>query len=75
LPADDLPLALAAFNVGIELGQIGFVAATVGLVVAATSLTRRTSQLAPPARVVTAYAIGALAAMWCLERTWAVWTS
>lgn len=75
MPADDVPLALAAFNLGIEVGQLALVAAAMLIVVAATSLTRRTSRLAPRARIITAYAIGALAAMWCLERTWAVWTS
>jgi hypothetical protein len=75
LPADELPLALAAFNLGIELGQLAFVAGSMALVVATTSLTRRASQVAPHARVITAYAIGALAAMWCLERTWAVWVT
>lgn len=67
LPGEDVPLALAAFNVGIELGQLAFA----GAVVAMVALARRASRIAPHARIATAYAIGAMAAMWCIERTWA----
>lgn len=67
LPAVELPLALAAFNLGIELGQLAFA----GAVIVVIALARRATRLAPHARTATAYAIGALAAMWCLERTWA----
>ena len=31
LPRSDLPLALVSFNVGVELGQLGFVALILGL--------------------------------------------
>lgn len=67
LPGDDVPLALAAFNVGIELGQLAFAGVIVGMV----ALARRAQRMAPVARTATAYAIGAMAAMWCIERTWA----
>ncbi len=65
LPAAEIPLALFSFNVGIELGQLLFVAA----VIAFERVLR--SQLArAPARLarVPAYAIGSLAAYWCCER-------
>ena len=62
LPAGEIPLALLAFNAGIEAGQMGFV--MVMLVLA--------RMLGPswPARYarVPAYAIGSLAAFWCFER-------
>jgi hypothetical protein len=67
LPAGELPLALAAFNLGIELGQLAFA----GAIIVMVGLARRATRLAPHARTATAYAIGAMAAMWCLERTWA----
>jgi hydrogenase/urease accessory protein HupE len=65
LPADEIPMALLAFNLGIELGQLAFVA----VVLAAGWLL-----LQPLARVprwlaqAPVTAMGALAAYWCLER-------
>ncbi|HYC55628.1 MAG TPA: HupE/UreJ family protein [Candidatus Binatia bacterium] len=62
LPSRDIPLALASFNAGIELGQLLFIAAVL--------LVR--PLLAMPAwrvlRHVPAYAIGSCAAFWVLER-------
>jgi hydrogenase/urease accessory protein HupE len=66
LPAAEIPLALLAFNVGIELGQLLFVAALLALGAAIRALPAQ-----PPrswARVP-AYAMGSLAAFWCLQRT------
>ncbi len=65
LPAGEIPLALLAFNTGIEAGQIGFVAAVLVL----GPMLRPISVRAPAwcARVP-AYAIGSLAALWCFER-------
>ena len=69
LPADEIPVALFSFNVGIELGQILFV----GLVLAGRAVLRRlpvpwpkTSELIP------AYAIGSLAALWIFERVYLI---
>lgn len=63
LPQGDIPVALATFNVGIELGQLGVVltALAVGLIV------RRVPR---PAWIdaLPAYAIGSLAVFWMLER-------
>lgn len=65
LPAGTVPLALFAFNLGVELGQLAFVAA----ILAAAALLRRLPLPAPgPARFVPAYALGALAAYWVIER-------
>lgn len=65
LPAGEIPLALLAFNTGIEAGQIGFVAAVLVL----GPMLRPIWARAPAwcARVP-AYAIGSLAAFWCFER-------
>jgi hypothetical protein len=65
LPPRAIPLALLAFNVGVELGQLAFVAAALG----ALAVLRRAS-LQPPGwtRWVPPYAIGSLAAFWVIER-------
>jgi hydrogenase/urease accessory protein HupE len=72
LPADDLPLTLALFNLGIEAGQIAFVVALAALL----WLLRRPL----PGRVeawrwqgagldrVCAYGLGAMASFWTIER-------
>jgi hypothetical protein len=71
LSGADLALALAAFNLGIELGQLLLVLAFVAVTTVASHLARRATLAASPAlRSVTAHAIGAFAMMWCLERTW-----
>jgi hypothetical protein len=65
LPEGEIPLALASFNAGIELGQLAFVA----IVLAAGWLLSRPLARAPGwlARVPVT-AMGALAAYWCFER-------
>jgi len=65
LPAGEIPLALLSFNVGIEVGQIAFVAVVWGLLLAVG----RRAEAAPAwLRALPVYAIGSLAAMWCIER-------
>ena len=68
LPASDLPLALLAFNLGVEAGQLLIIAAAL----AALALLRRfTPTLLRPAVLVSAYGIGSVASFWCIERIWA----
>ena len=65
LPANAIPLALLFFNLGVEVGQLLFVAA----VVAFLFIARRPLAIAP--RWITlapAYGIGALAMFWTLQR-------
>ena len=62
LPDGDVPLALAAFNLGVEAGQVLFIAAA--LVVWAALPRHRLRWLG----WVPAYGIGTLAALWCCER-------
>ena len=65
LPQDNLPLALLFFNVGIEIGQIAFIL----VVLALWMLVRR--PLAPwqdRLLPIPVYILGALSAMWCIER-------
>jgi hydrogenase/urease accessory protein HupE len=73
LPKGDIPLALFAFNVGVELGQLAFIGAVLGTLWVARRFSnlreveRRVTQAAP-------YAIGSLASFWFVERVAAFWT-
>lgn len=65
LPAGDVPLALVAFNAGIEVGQLAFVA----VVLAVSAIATRVPLACPRwLRRVPPYAMGSLAAFWCFER-------
>jgi hydrogenase/urease accessory protein HupE len=67
LPKGDIPLALLAFNVGVELGQLAFVAAVLG----GMALVRRIDFAGVAQRYLrpaAPYAIGSLAAFWFFER-------
>jgi hydrogenase/urease accessory protein HupE len=66
LPRSEIPVALLLFNLGVELGQVGFVALTVALDKAFRLLEIRWPcwiELAP------GYAVGSLGAFWAIERT------
>lgn len=72
LPQGDIPLALLSFNVGVEVGQLMFIAAVLGTIAIAR-------QLAVPATILR-YAhgavtmlIGSLAAFWLIERVGSFW--
>ncbi|MGI9589954.1 MAG: HupE/UreJ family protein [Myxococcota bacterium] len=66
LPQEEIPVALFAFNVGIELGQLAFVL----VVLLVLALTRSWRRAAPVwLAKVPAYGIGSLAAYWCIQRT------
>ena len=65
LPAGEIPLALLAFNVGIELGQIAVVAAALALALAVRNAGLPLSQSSP---VFVSYGIGILAGRWIVER-------
>jgi hypothetical protein len=65
LPAGEIPLALLAFNVGVELGQLLFVAT---VLVAMATLGRFLRQLPAWTNQVPAYAIGTMASFWWLQR-------
>ena len=65
VPRDEVPLALLMFNVGVETGQILFIA-VVGLALAAF---RSMSAVVPRGSWrVAPYAIGGLAAFWTIQR-------
>ncbi len=77
LPADAIPWALLQFNVGVELGQLLFIAALLG----ALWLLRRLSERnelsfrfrgASQSLTLAAYGIGSVAAAWTLQRVMAL---
>jgi hydrogenase/urease accessory protein HupE len=65
LPHGEIPLALFAFNVGVECGQLAFIAAVLSVGRLAQLLFSPTPSLAPRAA---AYAIGCTASYWVFER-------
>ncbi len=69
LPPEQIPLALVGFNVGVEIGQLLFVLTMLGPVALSTRITTRWA----PARLVPAYAIGALAVAWTIGRLQRFW--
>jgi hydrogenase/urease accessory protein HupE len=81
LPEQDVPLALLFFNVGVEAGQLLFIAAVMAALAALSRIVprRSTTQGGPWAtearlQVPAAYVIGSVAAFWVVERIVAFWT-
>lgn len=71
LPPDSRIGALFGFNVGVELGQLSLVVAYFAVL----ALARKRWQSAGPLRTALCYAMGALAALWLIERSAAIFTS
>jgi hydrogenase/urease accessory protein HupE len=69
LPRAHAALALLAFNLGVEVGQLAFV----GLLFLVAIPFRRVVQHMPRLRLVPAYAMGTLAVVWVIERVQAFW--
>ncbi|MEY4513158.1 MAG: hypothetical protein RLZZ450_5280 [Pseudomonadota bacterium] len=69
LPAHAVPLSLFGFNLGVELGQLLVIAALVSVMFVLGKLHLTERATGPRMRIVAAYTIGGLAAMWCIERT------
>ena len=65
LPQDNVPLALLFFNIGIEIGQIAFILA---ILLVWQLLKRPLAPAQERLRWVPVYVLGALSAMWCIER-------
>jgi len=65
LPQNDIPFALLFFNLGVEAGQLAFVAAVLCVI----ALVRRVRLPAPEwAPLVPPYAIGSVAMFWVIQR-------
>lgn len=72
LPQNAVPLALLFFNVGVEIGQLLFIATVLVAAAAVKRLTR--APLDPRWSVVApAYLIGGVASFWVVERVAAFW--
>jgi len=72
LPERQIPLALLQFNIGVELGQLQFVAA----VLVVSALARRLAVPWPAwAWRVPAYGIGVTAAFWTVQRIASFWSA
>lgn len=70
LPPDAAPQALLLFNVGVEIGQLVFIGAVLGLMAAGRWLLRARHWTTPRwAALAPAYLIGSLSAYWMIERT------
>ena len=67
LPQGDIPLALFAFNVGVEIGQLVFVAAVLG-VLACIKRIDFPLVVERHALSIATYGIGTMAAFWFIER-------
>ena len=69
LPQQEIPLALAFFNIGVELGQIAFVLVVLILI----GLLSYKKNWPVFIKKVPAYAIGSLAALWMIQRIVRFW--
>ncbi|MDK1373491.1 MULTISPECIES: HupE/UreJ family protein [unclassified Sinorhizobium] len=67
VPASDIPLALLFFNVGVEVGQLMFIAAVIAAV-RLVRLVRYPTYVGRHALLAATYMIGALASFWFVER-------
>jgi hydrogenase/urease accessory protein HupE len=65
LPPSDVPLALVSFNVGVELGQLAFVAVVLLLERGVRALNVHWPR---PVELLPAYAVGSLGAFWLIQR-------
>ncbi|GAA0285294.1 HupE/UreJ family protein [Alteraurantiacibacter aestuarii] len=73
IPGAEIGTALLAFNLGVEAGQIVFVAAILGIAALASRLARSQPRLQrvlarPLATRVAAYALGTISVFWLFER-------
>ncbi len=69
LPQKAIPIALLFFNVGVEVGQLLFIASVFAGIALARQITRRINVPRPTwAWAVPPYAIGSLAVFWVIQR-------
>lgn len=71
LPQTAIPVALLMFNIGVEIGQLLFVAVVLTLAAIARRVIRTHPAWALP---VSAYAVGSIAAFWTIERVASFWS-
>ena len=69
LPEKSIPIALLFFNVGVEIGQLLFIASIIAIVALSRQITLRVTVPRPTwAWAVPPYAIGSLAVFWVIQR-------
>lgn len=69
LPQSAIPVALLFFNIGVEMGQLSFIASIFVVIVLARQVTQRIGVSQPAwAWRVPPYAIGGVAAFWIIQR-------
>ncbi|MBE9637335.1 HupE/UreJ family protein [Salipiger mangrovisoli] len=68
LPQADIPLALLSFNIGVELGQLMFIALVLGLGYLARRMAPVLADHGPRLSRLSSYGIGSIAAFWVIER-------
>jgi hydrogenase/urease accessory protein HupE len=69
LPQSAIPVALLFFNIGVEIGQLFFIASIFAVIALARQLAQRIGVSQPAwAWRVPAYAIGSIAAFWIIQR-------
>jgi hydrogenase/urease accessory protein HupE len=69
LPPRSALLSLLLFNIGVEIGQLAFIALAVVMILILRRLRERLPwNLAPAARLTPAYGIGCFASFWFIER-------
>jgi len=73
LPENSIPLALLFFNIGVEIGQVLFIAAVLASSKALSTLLAGRFDLARLAPLQ-AYAIGGVASYWLIERVSGFWS-
>ena len=81
LPQSDVPIALLFFNVGVEIGQLLFIAALIFVFKSMIQPLKRLIKI-PESSLITfgkseilaAYAIGTVASYWMIERVAGFWT-
>jgi hydrogenase/urease accessory protein HupE len=71
LPQNAIPLALLFFNIGVEIGQLLFIAAILQLIYMSRKYLG--GQIVQNVPLVTAYGIGGVASFWVIERVSAFW--
>jgi hydrogenase/urease accessory protein HupE len=69
LPQTAIPIALLFFNVGVEIGQLFFIASVFAVIALARQVTQRIGATKPAwTWRVPAYAIGSVSAFWVIQR-------
>ena len=70
LPQSAIPISLLGFNLGVEIGQVIFILAIIGLLKLFDKIIQRIPEIVPQ---IFTYSIGGLASFWLIERVVGFW--